>query len=681
MKPASLCLGLHHFAYLRAVANGLPIVKSAKRYLGVEHGNSARKEHARLMAVTRALAKRQGDHRWRLLGLEIGAREARASGVAAIATKDTKAPTLPTLDEWSAQQGLDDWTESDRVGFYIKAFGVNPLTLDAVEAKDTKPVVAVGSPLAQSETALRKQQRNTRLREQRLDLLRHLQRDIAVQPRATDVLGAWLPEPIANRLNHLGDGTLGDLARRIERGGRWWSVLPAYGPQKARALENLLHILLPELANKERVDWVAAANMPVVTRMEEGRAAQDVAVLPVALSASVSAIDSGLASASALPSPVSSDRGAVSGATAVSGAMTGATNDRDAVEAWLNVRAGHSVATRTSYTREAERFLMWLRMERQTDLRGTRVEDCHAYMQFIDDVPDAWISRRRAARFAPGWAPFRGPLTKSSQRLCLDTLHSLFTWLQRSGYLIGNPWVLINTRLEDDHKEEGDYESRAFTPVAWKVLMKALERGEGDDSTPLPDHTSRGATVTPLSQARLRWICVFVQSVGLRSTELLKLKRSDFKELPKGWVVKVEGKGRKRRSIPVPNSAMAATRVYFAQKGVMFEGAPATTPILSALKDASSGIGYQALYTTFTAFVRRTIRQSDLSAAEKSQAVRASGHWLRHTYATRSAERGMPLDILQENMGQSDPRVTARYYRAQMERRQAEVERVFGAEF
>jgi integrase len=140
------------------------------------------------------------------------------------------------------------------------------------------------------------------------------------------------------------------------------------------------------------------------------------------------------------------------------------------------------------------------------------------------------------------------------------------------------------------------------------------------------------------------------------------------------------GKGRKRRSIPVPNTAMAATRVYFAQKGVMFEGAPATTPILSALKDASSPIGYQALYTTFTAFVRRTIRQSDLSAAEKSQAVRASGHWLRHTYATRSAERGMPLDILQENMGQSDPRVTARYYRAQMERRQAEVERVFGNE-
>ena len=38
----------------------------------------------------------------------------------------------------------------------------------------------------------------------------------------------------------------------------------------------------------------------------------------------------------------------------------------------------------------------------------------------------------------------------------------------------------------------------------------------------------------------------------------------------------------------------------------------------------------------------------------------------------------MPADILQENLGQGDPRTTARYFRAQIERRQGAMEKVFG---
>jgi site-specific recombinase XerD len=679
MKPpvTPIRLGLHHFAYLRAVANGLSVVDCAKRYLGVQHGNAARKEHARLVSVTRALAQRRGDHRWRLLGLEIGGFHQKGGKDGASVVQQGVAPlakSLPTLDDWSAREGYDDFSQEDRVRFYTDAFGVDP-TVEP-DATVSTGQIAPGSPLSLTPLQLRKQQRNARLLQKRLDLLLHLQQEVAVQPQPTDLLAGWLPEPLVVSLTNLGDATLGDLARRIGRGGRWWTVLPAYGPRKAKALEQLLLILLPALEHQPRVDWAAVAGMPVVTRMKDGVSPQQALVL----SPSGLAVSSGssFSSSSALSSG-SSSTSTPSSSLSPSIALTSASNDRDAVEAWLNARASHSVATRIGYTREAERFLMWLRMERQKDLRGARVEDCMAYMRFIDDVPDAWISRRRAARFATGWAPFRGPLTKASQRLCLDTLHSLFTWLQKSGYLRGNPWLLIDTRMEDDRKEEGDYGSRAFTPAAWKVLMQALALPSGaEPSDAERSGAGHSAMVKPMSVARMRWICVFVHSVGLRSTELLTLTRGDFKELPKGWVVKVEGKGRKRRSIPVPNSAMEATRAYFAEKGVVFDGAPAHTPMLSALKDVSARISYQALYMSFTAFVRRTIRNSNLSATEKSQAVRASAHWLRHTYATRSAERGMPLDILQENMGQSDPRVTARYYRAQMERRQAEVERVFG---
>jgi integrase len=72
------------------------------------------------------------------------------------------------------------------------------------------------------------------------------------------------------------------------------------------------------------------------------------------------------------------------------------------------------------------------------------------------------------------------------------------------------------------------------------------------------------------------------------------------------------------------------------------------------------------------------IGESALPLDEKRQAIRASMHWLRHTHATRAAERAVPADVLQENLGQADPRTTARYYRAQLERRQKAIEKAFG---
>ena len=60
-----------------------------------------------------------------------------------------------------------------------------------------------------------------------------------------------------------------------------------------------------------------------------------------------------------------------------------------------------------------------------------------------------------------------------------------------------------------------------------------------------------------------------------------------------------------------------------------------------------------------------------------SLSASGASHRLRHTHATRAVERHVPPDVLQENLGQSDPRTTARYYRAQMHRRYKEMERAF----
>ena len=110
------------------------------------------------------------------------------------------------------------------------------------------------------------------------------------------------------------------------------------------------------------------------------------------------------------------------------------------------------------------------------------------------------------------------------------------------------------------------------------------------------------------------------------------------------------------------------------------DGAAPETPLLASLADLKAPLSYSALHESFTRFVRRVVRASDLEPEERSRAEKASAHRLRHTHATRAAERQVPPDVLQENMGQSDPRTTARYYRAQIKRRHKEMERAFGGE-
>ena len=122
-------------------------------------------------------------------------------------------------------------------------------------------------------------------------------------------------------------------------------------------------------------------------------------------------------------------------------------------------------------------------------------------MDFIGDVPERWISRRKVERFAPGWAPFKGPLSLASQGVAIAALHSLFSWLVQARYLASNPWVLVNRKLGDDPgRSDDDATSRAFTTAAWRALQAHLERSAPSAST-----------------ARLSWLCVFVECTGLRA--------------------------------------------------------------------------------------------------------------------------------------------------------------------
>jgi len=70
------------------------------------------------------------------------------------------------------------------------------------------------------------------------------------------------------------------------------------------------------------------------------------------------------------------------------------------------------------------------------------------------------------------------------------------------------------------------------------------------------------------SRSWMRFILRFMESVGLRSAELLIAKLEDFRLEPEGWVMQVHGKGAKNRIAAVTGQAFAALQEYLQLRGM-----------------------------------------------------------------------------------------------------------------
>lgn len=577
-------LGPHHFAHLRAVAEGLNMLDSARRFLGIEHGHQAKTAHRQTVDAVRAIARRRCESAWRLIGLSI---------------RLQTPPAQPSLNEFMAERGLDGWSEDE-----IKQMHAEAWPPDAKAA------------------------RRERLRARQLELLARLQQLAAETPLESDSVDGWFDPATAAKLITAGMTTLGELKLSITTGGRWFQTLPAVGRTKAARIASHLATLLPETGVRPVFTLPVSAWPLTVPAFS---------VAPAARSGDALQTDNPDAAEAAPPET----------------ALLQVQNDAQAVEAWIAARAG-SVATALVYQREATRLLLWLEREAGGKrLRQMTVADCSAFMAFLQHIPREWISRARAAPGEKGWAPFRGPLSHQSQKQAVIINASLFAWLQAAQYLNANPWVLINQKTGDDRAQKM-LDSKALSEEASAEILRFI------DAQPL------GA-----SRERMRFILRFVESVGLRSAELLGATLGDFQKEPEGWIMQVYGKGAKNRIAAVPGQALNALQDYLAARNLgSLETAPPTAPLLASTLEPLAPIGYQALYEHVKGWLTRAIRASSLPQKECDRLRGASTHWLRHTFGTRAIARDVPLDVIQAQMGHASIQTTTAIYgRAPIRRR------------
>jgi integrase len=174
----------------------------------------------------------------------------------------------------------------------------------------------------------------------------------------------------------------------------------------------------------------------------------------------------------------------------------------------------------------------------------------------------------------------------------------------------------------------------------------------------------------------------FLEATGLRSDEFVKARLGDLHPFKKGWAMRVVGKGGEVATLAVPSKAVVALNRYLASKQlpsverVARDIDYAQFPLLSALDNPRAPITYTRAYVLVTGVVRAAVPLTATSVETFGSDLKASPHWLRHTFGTRAIEAGVSQTVVQRQLRHKNPVSTARYTKAQFEHVQDELEKL-----
>lgn len=216
----------------------------------------------------------------------------------------------------------------------------------------------------------------------------------------------------------------------------------------------------------------------------------------------------------------------------------------------------------------------------------------------------------------------------------MRAVSSFLSWCQIEGYVDGNPARNMRLPKPDD---------KLPAPVPepeYRAMLRAAE--QHDDGH------------------RTRDICLLrlLGDAGLRRAELLALRWSDCDF--GAHTVRVRGKGRKERMVPLLASLEAALWAHL----------QASLPLSSPDQPVIGGDGGAGISTT--ALWCRVVRYTRLAGLPH----RTHPHALRHRFATALLDAGANVREVQELLGHEDLETTARYTRVSVARLHAAVQRL-----
>jgi integrase/recombinase XerC len=280
--------------------------------------------------------------------------------------------------------------------------------------------------------------------------------------------------------------------------------------------------------------------------------------------------------------------------------------------------------TSRNYEQALREFAAWHKQERQTppDWLALQRDDFRFYLRFVG----------------------REHLSRAAIRLRFSALRSFYKFLVRRGYLTATP--IKNLLLPKLEKRLPRFLTASqMTDLLEAPLREfaALRKAAAAKEENPPD---------PLPFLRDTAILETIYSCGLRISELCGLTVEDL--ATERGLVRVRGKGKKERIVPIGDPALLAIERYWQALG----GRPQTSgpAFLSSRHDPGP--------------VRARYIQSKMKQylANAGLDPELTPHKLRHSYATHMLDRGADLRSVQELLGHAHLVTTEVYTHVTTER-------------
>jgi len=271
---------------------------------------------------------------------------------------------------------------------------------------------------------------------------------------------------------------------------------------------------------------------------------------------------------------------------------------------YLKVERGATGHTLRSYLSDLRQFSTFLGISAQSSI-GSDAQAIQG-LQGIDHL---------GIRFYLAELRRRG-LKKSSLARKLAVLRSFFKYLRREGLVRANPASLVNIPRQEKPLP-------AFLTIDQAAAL--MESPTEQDRFFMRD----------------RAILETFYSTGIRLSELAGLNLEDI-DLDSG-LVRIRGKGKKERIVPIGSKAIEALKKYLEIRGVQSNG--------------------QALFLNRSGdrLTTRSVERVVKRYTNRMGLPEVSPHGLRHSFATHLLEDGADLRAIQELLGHSSISTTQRY--------------------
>jgi integrase/recombinase XerC len=269
---------------------------------------------------------------------------------------------------------------------------------------------------------------------------------------------------------------------------------------------------------------------------------------------------------------------------------------------YLEIERNYSAHTILSYETDLLRFVQFLRREGIDTFKNVHKEELRTFMS---SLLDKGFSQRSIARK-------------------IASMRSFFKYLRRQKIIDGNPALVL------------------ITPKTGKRLPSFLDEESMERLIMSPDRTSpRGKRDTAILE--------LFYSTGIRLSELIGLNIGDLKQ--QEGLIKVRGKGRKERIVPVGRKALDAIDEYL-------NGEKEHSVKTTIKGDDRPLFVMNEGRRLYPQAVGRMVRKY---IGMVSEIEKKSPHVLRHSFATHMLNHGADMRAVKELLGHESLSTTQVY--------------------